>query len=175
MNRPPPWSSLRARSELARWAVSAIFEKWPFVIKPYFLLFEARISCVCLIFLLRSIKAYLCPNMINFDAVDFSERRPEEVISFFWRSVYFDDSSHNHGVSYWTLLLRILTTIHAFNCKHFATSFDPSDQKCRRSSCCYGNGPKIKIATSPVICRVRLVIPNTQISYTWRFVNPKIK
>ena len=27
--------------------------------------------------------------MINFDAVDFSERRPEEVISFFWRSVYY--------------------------------------------------------------------------------------
>ena len=26
--------------------------------------------------------------MINIDAVDFSERRPEEVISFFWRSVY---------------------------------------------------------------------------------------
>ena len=40
------------------------------------------------IFLLRSIKAYLYPNIINFDAVDFSERRPEEVISFFWRSVY---------------------------------------------------------------------------------------
>ena len=26
--------------------------------------------------------------MITSDAVDFSERRPEEVISFFWRSVY---------------------------------------------------------------------------------------
>ena len=26
--------------------------------------------------------------MINFDSVDFSERRPEEVISFFWPSVY---------------------------------------------------------------------------------------
>ena len=26
--------------------------------------------------------------MINFDAVDFSERRSEEVISFFWHSVY---------------------------------------------------------------------------------------
>ena len=26
--------------------------------------------------------------MINFDAVDFSERRSEEVISFFWCSVY---------------------------------------------------------------------------------------
>ena len=44
------------------------------------------------IFLLRSIIAYLCPNIINFDIVHFSERRPEEVISFFWRSVY--DSHH---------------------------------------------------------------------------------
>ena len=26
--------------------------------------------------------------MINFDAVEFSEGRSEEVISFFWRSVY---------------------------------------------------------------------------------------
>ena len=25
--------------------------------------------------------------MINFDVVDFSERRSEQVISFFWRSV----------------------------------------------------------------------------------------
>ena len=32
---------------------------------------------------IRSIKAYLCQNIINFDAVNFSERRPEEVISFF--------------------------------------------------------------------------------------------
>ena len=31
---------------------------------------------------------YLCPNMTNFDAMDFSERRSEEVISFFWRSMY---------------------------------------------------------------------------------------
>ena len=35
------------------------------------------------IFLLRSIRAYLCPNIINFDSVDFSERRLEEVISLF--------------------------------------------------------------------------------------------
>ena len=33
--------------------------------------------------------------MINFKGVDFSERRSEEVISFFWRSVYF------HKFSYW--------------------------------------------------------------------------
>ena len=39
--------------------------------------------CVFQIFLLRGIKAYLCPNMINFDSVDFSQPRPEEVISFF--------------------------------------------------------------------------------------------
>ena len=35
------------------------------------------------IFLLRSIKAYLCPNIIKFDSLDFSGRRPEEVLSFF--------------------------------------------------------------------------------------------
>ena len=52
-----------------------------------FLLFDTRKSCVFQIFLIRSIRDYLCPN-INFDSVNFSERRPEEVISFFWRSVY---------------------------------------------------------------------------------------
>ena len=42
--------------------------------------------------------------MINFDAVDFSERRPEEVISFFWRSVYkqspvtFFSEEHTHYI-----------------------------------------------------------------------------
>ena len=50
--------------------------------------FSREKSCVFQIFLLRSIKAYLFPNIINFDSVDFSERRPEEVISFCWRSVY---------------------------------------------------------------------------------------
>ena len=74
--------------ELALWAVFAIFEKLHFVIQPRSLLFDTRKSCVFKIFLLRSIKAYLCPNIINFYAVDFSESRPEEVISFFWRSVY---------------------------------------------------------------------------------------
>ena len=53
-----------------------------------FLLFEKKKYCIFQIFLLRGIKAYLCPNIINFDSVDFSEPRPEEVISFFWRSVY---------------------------------------------------------------------------------------
>ena len=30
--------------------------------------------------LIRSIKAYLCPNIINFDGVDFSECHSEEVM-----------------------------------------------------------------------------------------------
>ena len=31
----------------------------------------------------RSTIAYQCLNMINFDVVDYSERRSEEVITFF--------------------------------------------------------------------------------------------
>ena len=38
---------------------------------------------VGVIFLLRSIRAYVCPNIINFNGVDFSELRPEEVLRFF--------------------------------------------------------------------------------------------
>ena len=46
-------------------------------------------------FLLRSIKADLYPNMNNSDGVDFSECRYEEdlVISFFDAHVYFKVSS----------------------------------------------------------------------------------
>ena len=36
--------------------------------------------------------------MINFDAVDFSERRSEEVISFFWRSVYVSKVWYSYGI-----------------------------------------------------------------------------
>ena len=51
---------------------------------------NVRKSCVFTfqIFLLKSIKAYLCPNIIYLDSLDFSGRHPEEVISFFWCSVY---------------------------------------------------------------------------------------
>ena len=49
--------------------------------------------------LIRSIKAYLCPNIINFDRVDFSEHRPEEVISFFWRSVYIQILQYHGSVA----------------------------------------------------------------------------
>ena len=68
-----------ARLELARWAVSAISKNDLSWFDRIFLLFDTRKSCVFQIFLLRSIKAYMCPNIITFDGVDFSERRPEEV------------------------------------------------------------------------------------------------
>ena len=73
--------------ELARRAVSAIFENYLSGFHRIFLLFDTRKSCVFQIFLLRSIKAYLCPNTINFDSVDFSERRPEEVMFLLTLSV----------------------------------------------------------------------------------------
>ena len=41
--------------------------------------------CACL---LRIQLPNLCPNMNHFDAVGFSECHSEEVISFFWCSVY---------------------------------------------------------------------------------------
>ena len=41
----------------------------------------------------------MCANIINFDSVDFSGRRPEEVISLFWRSVYIQsDKNYNYNV-----------------------------------------------------------------------------
>ena len=39
--------------------------------------------------LVRSTIANLCPIMSHSNALDFSERRSEDVISFFWRSVYY--------------------------------------------------------------------------------------
>ena len=60
------------------------FFKLPFAISPHFLLFETSKPLFCQIRLLRSIEAYLCPNMIHFDGVGFRECRSEEdlVISF---------------------------------------------------------------------------------------------
>ena len=62
------------------------FQKIPSGFHRIFLIFDTRKSCFFQIFLLRSIKAYLCPN-INFDSVDFSERRSEEVIFLLTLSV----------------------------------------------------------------------------------------
>ena len=44
--------------------------------------------CFLWVCLLRIKFPYLCLKLNHFDAVDFSECHSEEVISFFWRSVY---------------------------------------------------------------------------------------
>ena len=44
---------------------------------------QANLCFVFQMSLLRSIKAYLCPHMINFDGVNLSERRSKDVISVF--------------------------------------------------------------------------------------------
>ena len=58
--------------------------------------------------LLRINLPNLCPNMNNFDVVDFSECHSEEVISFFWRSVYLFQERPNYfystGCKIWVFL-----------------------------------------------------------------------
>ena len=56
------------------------------------------------------LEAYLCPNIINFDPVDFSERCPEEVMFLLTLSV------HVHRD---ILLLGIITLQHVIqnNCR----------------------------------------------------------
>ena len=50
--------------------------------------FLTQANVIFLMCLVRSIIANLSPIMIHFDALDFNVCRSEEVISFFWRSVY---------------------------------------------------------------------------------------
>ena len=47
-----------------------------------------KLLFVFYICLLRTNLPNLCPNMIHVDALDFSECHSEEVVSFFWCSVY---------------------------------------------------------------------------------------
>ena len=50
--------------------------------------------------LIGSIKAYLCPNMINFNALDFSEHRSEEVIILLTFSVVLVDLNEFSSIFY---------------------------------------------------------------------------
>ena len=66
------------------------FEKGPLAISLHFSPFwlEQTLKKKKM-YLIRSAKANLCPNMIHFDGLDFSECHAEEVTSFFWCSLYF--------------------------------------------------------------------------------------
>ena len=68
--------------------ISVIFENYLLQFLRIFLLFgSSKHLGFFLDVLNKVIIAILCPNMINFDALDFIECHLEEMISFFWRSV----------------------------------------------------------------------------------------
>ena len=73
----PPWSSLGEQ-----------FLRKKIAISPHCSSFLSKRGFFLQMFLSRSIKAYLCPN-IKFGEANFSERRSEEVIRFLRRSVYY--------------------------------------------------------------------------------------
>ena len=80
-----------ARSELIRWAVSDNFRKITFRDLTAFFSFLMRNEILCFsnILIKEYVEAYLNVQiLLILMEVDFSERRPEQVISFFWRSVY---------------------------------------------------------------------------------------
>ena len=74
------------------------FQKMTFRDLTAFFSFLIWENLVFQIFLLRSIKAYLYPNIIKFDSVDFNERRPEEVMFLLTLGVLSKDkNSGNRG------------------------------------------------------------------------------
>ena len=77
---------------LSRWfSASSFCDFWKVTVCNFIafsLLFgKSNLIIFQMCFIRRTIP-FMCLNMINFDAVDFNESRCEEVISFFWRSVY---------------------------------------------------------------------------------------
>ena len=64
----------------------------------------------------------LCPNMNQFDAVGFSECHSEEVISFFWRSVYYLSLSNSAiSVLYISFCLFFISNL---GTQHFFVKYD---------------------------------------------------
>ena len=76
---------------LYRLLSAAISQPWKLAISAilnfFFLSSKRLLFEMCLI---KSIIANLCPIMIHFNALDFSECRSNEVINVFCRSVYID-------------------------------------------------------------------------------------
>ena len=66
--------------------------------------------------------SYLCPNIINFDSVDFSERRPEEVMFLLTLSVYI----HNIYIICVYMHTYTYTTLYGTLAGHLIMRFIPS-------------------------------------------------
>ena len=72
------------------WEASSFCDFWKITSCDftYLILFDSSKRKFLEMCLVRSIIANLCPIMIHCNALDFNVCRSEEVISFFWRSVY---------------------------------------------------------------------------------------
>ena len=81
VNRLPPWSSL---GEQFLWFSKNNLLRFHQI---FSLLTEVNFLNIFIMFSLRSFNAYLCPNMIHFDALDFSERRSKEVMFLLMLSI----------------------------------------------------------------------------------------
>ena len=80
-------------SELPAREASNFWDFWKLISCDFIPFISSLIEIKLLFFymcLLRINLPNMCPNMNHFDAVDFSECHSEEVISFFWRSVYMN-------------------------------------------------------------------------------------
>ena len=84
--------------ELPAGEASRVCDFWKFTSCDFIAFISSLIEVnfgVFLMFLLRINIPILCQNMIHIDALEFGEWHPEEVISFFWRSVYEDTIMHS--------------------------------------------------------------------------------
>ena len=90
----PPWSNRQSSLGEQFLRFLKIYLSWYNRIIYFSPFWNKKILCFQ-VFLLRSIKAYLCQlkKLIHFDIVGFVEHCPKEVTSFFSRSVYMDVQS----------------------------------------------------------------------------------
>ena len=89
----------------------------------YYFLTQSNI-CFFEMCLVRTTIANLCPIMIHFNALDFNECRSEEVISFFWRSVYYFSNSPNQIMyCFWYQLIFIQLQTLFLSSEHITPNF----------------------------------------------------
>ena len=93
----------------------------------FFSFFDTRKSCVFRYCYEGLLKLICSPNVINFDCVGFSERRPEEVISFLWRSMYLYNTLVSYSKPHWKYLLHDDENYRSYllclRCRHVGYSF----------------------------------------------------
>ena len=91
--------------ELAREQFLRFLKNGPLRFHLIFLVFDTSEPLSFSDVLIRSIKAYLCPNMINFDWVNFSTRRSEKVMFLLTLGVFTELAFTN---AIWHVVTKLL-------------------------------------------------------------------